>query len=100
MQQIEAILQQARMAGLSQPEVDGLHDALLMRVAQPDLATKLRLSIAMLPQTQTDTIDAFVGEAVAIGQDTLQRGRAELDALSDDEWEALVQDAQADDSQR
>jgi hypothetical protein len=71
-----------------------LRDALLMRVAQPDLATKLRLSVAMLPKAQTDTITAFLGEVGALGQEVLQRGAAELNAIGDEEWERLVNDAQ------
>lgn len=95
--QIDTILAQAAASGLESSEVEGLRAALLMRTAKPGNTNKLRLSVELLPETQKVSVDDYLAEVGALERTRLTRGRAQLDALSDDEWEQIVREANGDD---
>lgn len=63
--------------------------ALLMRTAQPDNATKLKIAISLMPQRQMVSVSAFMDEMTALRMNTMQRGQTALLAMTDEEWEGL-----------
>ena len=90
-EQIKSLLQHARESGMSEPEVEGLRDVLMTRAQKPNAADKLRMAIDVLPKDQRESMTEFVGEMDGITDRIGQRGRAALEAISDDEWAALVE---------
>jgi len=91
--QINAILEQARLAGLEPAEIEGLRSALLMRAAKPSNVDKLAISVNTLPTAQMESVNAFVGELDAMRKKQLSAAKADLMSMSDDEWQALVDEA-------
>lgn len=89
-QQLRAILQQARDAGMSEAEIEGLRDVLLNKSVDLDIGERLRMAINALPKAQRDNINEFVEASAARTERIVSRGRAALEALSDEEWDALV----------
>jgi len=87
---IDAICAQARAMGLSPAAVQGVRAMLLMRAAKPSGADKLKMALRMLPQAQREGTELFLSDIESIGADVLSRSRTELEALSDDEWERMI----------
>lgn len=82
----------AQRLPLEHAELEGILAALVMRAAQPDNATKLHMALDLQPKTRRAANSEFL---VALGQmddALLARGRAVLDAMSDEEWDALLED--------
>lgn len=76
--------------GLDSQAARGLEMMLLARTAQPGNGEKLRLAIEQLPDAQSESVQELVDGLNRQGRSVLARGRAALEALSDDEWDALV----------
>jgi hypothetical protein len=93
LQQIDAILEQARQAGLEPAEIEGLRSALLMRTAQPSNVDKLALSVSMLPTSQAASVETFISDLDAMRKQQLASAKADLMSMSDEEWQALVDEA-------
>lgn len=80
----------AQRLPLEHAELEGILAALVMRAAQPDNAIKLDMALDLQPKTRRAANSEFL---VALGQmddALLARGRAVLDALSDEEWADVI----------
>lgn len=88
--QIEAMAQRARDAGLSAEEVETLREIIIMRALRPGAADKLGLAITQLPEPQTQSMNAFIDASRAVHRGIMTRGKTELEAMTDDEWERLL----------
>jgi len=73
-------------------EIEGLLTALVMHVGRPDVATKLRMAIDQMPKSRRAANDEFLAALDTLDASVLARGRAMLDAMSDEEWAALLED--------
>ena len=93
LQQIDAILKQAQLAGMEPAEIEGLRAALLMRAAQPGNTDKLAISINMLPTAQAESVKTFLDDLDVTRKQGLQNAKADLMSMSDAEWQALVNEA-------
>lgn len=80
----------AQARGLTATEAEALRLYLVDRAAQMDGATRLEMAKRLLPPDEQATIDRFLVEAQALRRQALERGIAELNAMSDEEWERLV----------
>jgi len=92
-QQINALLNKARLEGMSAAELEGLRDVLMNRARKPNAAEKLSMAINTMPKDQRDILAESLSELDAITDKVAARGRAALEAMSDDEWDALVDEA-------
>lgn len=82
----------AQRLPLEHAELEGILAALVMRAAQPDNATKLDMALDLQPKTRRAANAEFLASLGQLDDDLLARGRAVLDALSDEEWDALLED--------
>lgn len=55
-----------------------------------DGATRLEMAARLLPDEDRAPIDTYMSEAATLRTDVIKRGAADLNSLSDDEWERLV----------
>lgn len=88
--QINAMVIVARNAGLTPVEAAALRETLIMRALQPELADKLGMAIERLPAAQTRSMASFVEQSRALHHDIMTRGAADLNAMTDEDWEELI----------
>jgi hypothetical protein len=60
------------------------------RAAQMDGATRLQMAARLMPDEDSAPIITYIDEAATIRRGVIQRGAADLDSISDDEWERLT----------
>lgn len=96
--QIQQLLDMARAGGLSEFEIDGLEEELLFRAAELDGAQRAELYLIELGEDARH-MDGFIEANTTLGRGLLQRGAAALEAVSDDEWERLVEEGAPDASE-
>lgn len=96
--QIESAAAQAKAAGLSDAEIEGVRLYLLGRAAQLDGGQKLAVAIDLLPAGQAATVGEFLTALGDLGKGVLARGASALNAISDDEWEAMLGEGGEDDA--
>ncbi len=89
-QQINQLLNEARAAGFDTAEVRAIEWMLLDRAAQLDGATRLEMAAQLLPDEDRAPLDTYMSEAATLRTDVIKRGAADLNGMSDDEWERVV----------
>jgi hypothetical protein len=87
--EIDALLA-AYETELEAAELGALKEWLVMRSAEPNAQVKLQLAVYSLPETQRQNADQFVAESQAVTAGVMRRGIAEIDAMTDDEWEWML----------
>ncbi len=97
--QIESATAHAKQAGLSDAEVEGVRLFLLGRAAQLDGAHKLAVAIDLMPAAQAETVGEFLTALGEMGKGIMARGASALNAISDDEWESMINEGGEDDVQ-
>jgi len=96
--QIDSATAHAKAAGFSDAEVEGVRLALLTRAAMLDGAQKLALAIDMMPDGQAVTVGEFLSAMGNLGRGVMARGAAGLNAISDEEWEQMLDEGGEDDA--
>lgn len=89
-QQIQSLLNEARAAGLDEDEIRTLEWVLADRAAELDGATRLDMALLLADEAETQAADRFMVESAQHRQDAMRRGLAELDGMTDEEWERLI----------
>lgn len=89
---IEQVVNEARRMGFTVEQLNGIRAQLLMRSAQPDGATKLELALDQMPRSRRQANRDFLAAIAEQGEALLARGRGVLEAMSDAEWDALLED--------
>lgn len=89
-QVIERVLDEARLNGFDEGEIEALRESLLMRAVDLTGEQRLNLAIAqMADDTQAD-LDSFVSFYTGLSDGIIKKGKQGLDAMSDSEWAKLV----------
>ena len=88
--QIESAASHAKLAGLSDAEVEGVRLFLLGRAAQLDGASKLAVAIDLMPSQQAASVGEFLTALGDLGRGIMARGASALNAIDDAEWEQLI----------
>jgi hypothetical protein len=89
-QQIQQLLNEARVAGLDEDEITALEWALLDRAAQLDGASRLDIALQLGDENEIAAAETFMSEMQDIRNDAIKRGADEINGISDAEWEGLV----------
>jgi len=89
-QKIQQILSEAQAAGLGADEIAALEWALLDRAAQLDGANRLDIALQLGDTDEIAAAETFMGEMLGIRRDALRRGADEISAITDSEWESLI----------
>lgn len=88
--QIQTLLNEARTAGLDADEIEALEWVLIDAAANLDGATRLDLALSLADEPELQAADTFLVEVAAQRRAAITRGVAELNAISDEEWERLI----------
>lgn len=89
-QQIQQILTTAQTLGLDADEIAALEWLLLDRAAQLDGANRLDLALQLGDDNEVQAAEDFMGELQRQRGEAIARGTADLNTMSDDEWESLI----------
>lgn len=76
--------------GLSRADAEGLLSGALINAVAPDNATKLSMALDGFPKTRRAANSEFLAQMDTLDDALLARGRAVLDALSDEEWADVI----------
>lgn len=88
--QIIALLNEARTAGLDPDDLEAVEWVLLDQAAELDGATRLDMALALAPQPETDAADRFMVESQQLRREAFDRGITEMKAMTEEEWEMLI----------
>lgn len=55
-----------------------------------DGATRLEMAALLLPDEDRAPLDTYMSDAATIRSDVIKRGAADLESVSDEEWERLT----------
>jgi hypothetical protein len=69
--------------------MEGVQTALLTNAVPLTLAQRLQIALDQLPADHREGADEFLASLSAMGREVLQRGSGVLEAMSDEEWDAL-----------
>lgn len=88
--QIQALLNDARNAGLDADEIRALEWALVDRAAELDGATRLDMALMLADEREQQAAETFMQDVANQRKEAMQRGVEALNAMTDDEWERLI----------
>lgn len=93
--QLEAALARLKESGASPAAIRQVEET-LKAAANPD-SEKVDVIISTLDKSRQKMIAKTAKQVGAITDSVMRRGRAALEAMSDEEWEKLVDEANSDD---
>lgn len=88
--QIQSLLSEAVAEGLDADEVEALRWVLLDNAAQMDGATRLDMALQLVEEAELQAADTFLVEFADQRQQAIARGAADVQSMSDDEWQRLT----------
>lgn len=89
-QQIQSLLTQAQNAGLDRVSLEALRETLLVQSANLTAEQRFNLELMQLPTDTQERVTSFTDNYSSLSADIMDKGKAGLMALSQEEWDALV----------
>ena len=89
-QQIKQLLSESAVAGLDADELSAVEETLLNRAADLSGAERMDMALSLIDETEARAADRFMVEVAGQRKAAIARGTAALKAMTDKEWEGLI----------